>query len=151
MKALLLLALSLLALTGPVATLHAADDGVVMEQVKAVVPPQYSGYLALATLTIMILGRVWTALLNNGGLRGIWNAVISGTNTPVKLLIACLCLLSLPSCTNPATNNRLGALADLAITYSARRGVLTEADVEALRAANAIILPPAKVERTSGK
>lgn len=69
----------------------------------------------------------------------------------MKALLLLALTAALTSCTNPADNNRLGALADLAITYSARRGVLTEADVEALRAANAIILPPVKAEQTSGK
>lgn len=54
-----------------------------------------------------------------------------------------LCSFLLASCQSPQDTARLSALADLAITYSARRGVITEADVEALRAANAIILPPA--------
>ena len=98
MKSILLLTVlvTLATVTASAQELPTAPD--LPTQLEAVVPAQYAGYISLAVLASMILGRVWTALLNNGGLRGIWNAVISGTNTPVKLLIACLCLLALPSC-----------------------------------------------------
>jgi hypothetical protein len=61
------------------------------------IPPGYRG-LALACIILTpILGRAWQALKLNGGLKGVWNALIFGTNTP-KILIACLALLSLTSC-----------------------------------------------------
>jgi len=63
-----------------------------------------------------------------------------------RLLLAALSFalitVALTSCQSPADTARLGNLADLAITYSARRGILTAADVAALRAAQVILLPP---------
>ncbi len=62
-----------------------------------------------------------------------------------------LAAATLTSCQSPADTARLGTLADLAITYSARRGILTAADVEALRAAQVILLPPVTAMTISGK
>jgi len=33
-------------------------------------------------LIVQVLGRAFSALKNGGGLKGIWNGVVSGTNTP---------------------------------------------------------------------
>lgn len=62
-----------------------------------IIPQGYKG-LALACIVLTpILGRVWHALTTNGGLKGVWNALIFGTNTP-KILIVTLCMLSIASC-----------------------------------------------------
>ena len=46
------------------------------------IPAGYKGIaLAIVILTPM-LGRAYKALANNGGLRGIWNAIVFGTNSP---------------------------------------------------------------------
>lgn len=66
----------------------------------------------------------------------------AGVTGGVKILLASLCLLTLPSCQSTANNTRLGDLADLAITYASKRGVLTAEDAAAIRAAQVIILPP---------
>jgi hypothetical protein len=51
--------------------------------------------------------------------------------------------LLLASCQNPADTARLGALADLAITYAARKGQISVEDAAAIREAKTIILPSA--------
>lgn len=67
------------------------------DPVLNLIPEGWRGFaIAFLVLTPMI-GRAWHALTNNGGLRGVWNALIFGTNSP-KVLIACLCLLTLTSC-----------------------------------------------------
>ncbi|MBN8422867.1 MAG: hypothetical protein J0L73_28420 [Verrucomicrobia bacterium] len=64
-----------------------------------VLPPAYAAYLALALQFIPLFGRGWTAWKNNGGARGIWNAVVNGISTPpVKLLVGAFALLGLSSC-----------------------------------------------------
>lgn len=61
------------------------------------IPAGYKG-IALAILILTpILGRAYHALKTNGGLKGIWNSIIFGTNTP-KLLIGLLCVCSITSC-----------------------------------------------------
>ena len=62
-----------------------------------IIPQGYKGLALACIVLIPILGRVWHALTTNGGLKGVWNALIFGTNTP-KLILASLCLLSLASC-----------------------------------------------------
>lgn len=61
------------------------------------IPQGYRGFALACIVLTPILGRCWHALTTNGGLKGVWNALIFGTNTP-KVLVACLCLLSLSSC-----------------------------------------------------
>lgn len=66
----------------------------------------------------------------------------AGVTGSMKLLIATLCLLSLPACSTPEQNARLGQLVTLAIDLAQKRGAITPADAEAIRAAETIILPP---------
>jgi len=63
-----------------------------------IIPQGYRGFALACIVLTPILGRVWHALTTNGGLKGVWNALIFGTNTP-KVLVACLAVLSLSSCT----------------------------------------------------
>jgi|GEM_PF-3841892 len=66
------------------------------------IPEGYKG-LALAFLILTpMIGRAWQALTTNGGLKGVWNALIFGTNTP-KVLLGCLTVLSLSSCATVTT------------------------------------------------
>ena len=74
-----------------------AVDPAVQAAVEAAVPAQYAGYTSLALIALMMLGRWIKALQNGTGIKGWFSAIWFGTNTP-KLLIASLCLLSLPSC-----------------------------------------------------
>jgi len=62
-----------------------------------IIPQGYRGFALACIVLTPILGRCWHALTTNGGLKGVWNALIFGTNTP-KLILASLCLLSLASC-----------------------------------------------------
>ena len=62
-----------------------------------IIPQGYRGFALACIVLTPILGRCWHALTTNGGLKGVWNALIFGTNTP-KVLVACLAVLSLSSC-----------------------------------------------------
>jgi len=131
MKHLLLFLLALAALT-----LHAAAEAVdpaLQAAVDAAVPAQYAGYTSLTILALMMLGRWIKALQNGTGIRGWVAAIWMGTNTP-KILIACLALLSLPSC------QHLGPLSGLAIGYGERKQILTSDDASALREVRDVIL-----------
>lgn len=66
----------------------------------------------------------------------------AGVTGSMKLLIATLCLLCLPACSTPEQNARLGQLVTLAVDLAEKRGAITAADAEAIRAAETIILPP---------
>lgn len=58
----------------------------------------------------------------------------AGVTGGTKLLIACLCLLSLPSC------QHLGPLSGIAIKYGERKQILTPDDAAALRDVRDIVL-----------
>jgi len=60
----------------------------------------------------------------------------AGVTGSVKILIGSLCLLTLPSC------ELAGPLSRLGIDYGEKRKLLKTEDAEALRAAQAILLPP---------
>ena len=66
----------------------------------------------------------------------------AGVTGSLKLLLASLCLLTLPACQSPQDTQRLGALVNLAITVAEQRGKITAADAAAIRAAETIIIPP---------
>ncbi len=66
--------------------------------ITSVLPSSWQGYATIALVLIPLLGRGWHAWITNGGAKGIWSAIVFGTNTP-KILIASLALLTLPSCT----------------------------------------------------
>mgnify|MGYP003351676955 CR=1 FL=1 len=61
------------------------------------IPPGYRGIAIVMFVGIPYLTRAYHALSNNGGLKGVWNAIMFGTNGP-KILIASLALLTLTSC-----------------------------------------------------
>lgn len=94
-----------------IATLHAQVpdpilvDPALQSAITTLLPPAYAAYGSLLLVLGMIAGRAFTALKNNGGLLGIYNAIVHGITKPL-LLIACLALLTLPSCT---TMQKLGA------------------------------------------
>lgn len=60
----------------------------------------------------------------------------------MKALSLTLCLLTLPACSTPEQNARLGQLVTLAVDLAEKRGALTPTDASAIRAAKTIILPP---------
>lgn len=109
MKRIILLILAVFALA--ITALHAQvpafpiiDDPALQSAVTSMLPPAYAAYGSLTLVVGMILGRAFTALKANGGLVGIYNAIVHGTS--VKLLIAGLALLTVSSCT---TMQKLGA------------------------------------------
>lgn len=79
----------------------------------------------------------------------------AGVTGSMKLLIATLCLLSLPACSTPEQNARLGQLVTLAVDLAEKRGAITPTDAAAIRDAKTIILPPPAalpaIDVTSGK
>jgi hypothetical protein len=74
-------------------------DPTIQQVVTDALPAKWSSYGTAIVLGIMILGRFITALANGRGIKGWISAIINGTNTPLKILIASLCLLTLPACT----------------------------------------------------
>ena len=135
------------------AVLHAQVPAVPVDPETALtnaLPPAWQlwGTLLLVTLP-PILGRVYHAIVSGGGLKGIWNALIFGTNTPVKLLIACLALLTLPSC---VTMKKIGAalstpqakqvelaLVDVGMHIALADGVITPGDVVTIGNGEAVV------------
>lgn len=49
-----------------------------------ILPADWKQTAAIAIVAIPLLGRAYHALRTNGGLKGVWNALIFGTNTPQK-------------------------------------------------------------------
>ena len=153
MKRIFLAVLALLALS-TLASAQAVDPAV-QAAVEAAVPAQYAGYTSLALIALMMLGRWIKALQNGTGIKGWFSAIWFGTNTP-KLVIACLCLLSLPSCQTAAGNERLARIVDLSLDVAQRKGVISAEDAAAVREAGTILLQPDAapvviVDTTSGK
>lgn len=151
MKHILLALLALASLT----TFAAAQavDPAIQAAVDAAVPDQYAGYTSLGLIVLMMVGRWFKALQNGTGLKGWFTAIWMGTNTP-HIILACLCLLTLPSCQNTAGNQRIGSLVNLAVDAAEFRGVITPADAADIRAAKAIILPAPEapaIDAGSGK
>lgn len=109
MKALLILsvfAFSIAALHAQAAPIPGIDPDV-SAAVQTALPPQYAAYGSLLLVVGMILGRAFTAIRNNGGLVGIYNAIVHGTNTPgLKLLLLSGLCLTMSSC---ETMQKLGA------------------------------------------
>jgi hypothetical protein len=73
-------------------------DPAIQQVVHDALPAKFASYGTAAMLAIMILGRFFTAMANGRGIKGWLSAIINGTNGP-RLLIAALCLLTLPACT----------------------------------------------------
>lgn len=48
------------------------------------IPAGYKGFALALIILAPILGRAYKALQNNGGLKGVWNAILFGTNVPTK-------------------------------------------------------------------
>jgi hypothetical protein len=73
-------------------------DPAIQQVVNDALPAKWSSYGTAIILGIMILGRFFTAMANGRGIKGWISAIINGTNGP-RLLIASLCLFTLPACT----------------------------------------------------
>lgn len=61
------------------------------------IPEGYRGIAIVMFVGIPYLTRAYHALSNNGGLKGVWNAIMFGTNSS-KTLIALFAILTLSSC-----------------------------------------------------
>ena len=116
-------------------------DPTIQQVVTDALPAKWSSYGSAIVLGLMIFGRFAKALADGRGIKGWISAIWFGTNS-TKIMIATLCLLSLPACSTPEQNARLGQLVTLAIDLAEKRGAITPADAEAIRAAETIILPP---------
>lgn len=73
-------------------------DPAIQQVVTEALPAKYTSYGTAIILGIMILGRFFKAMADGRGIKGWISAIINGTNGP-RILIASLCLLTLPSCT----------------------------------------------------
>lgn len=130
-------------------------DPAIQQVVDDVLPAKYVSYANAVLLASLIIGRWLKSIAAGRGIKGWFSSIWCGTNESTKLLIGCLCLLSLPACSTPEQNARLGQLVTLAVDLAEKRGAITPADAEAIRAAETIILPsPAAlpaIDVTSGK
>lgn len=73
-------------------------DPALQQVVTEALPAKYTSYGTAIILGIMILGRFFRAMADGRGIKGWISAIINGTNGP-RILIASLCLLTLPACT----------------------------------------------------
>lgn len=115
-------------------------DPTIQQVVTDALPAKWSSYGTAIVLGLMIFGRFAKALADGRGIKGWISAIWFGTNS-TKILIASLCLLTLPACSTPEQNQRLGQLVNLAVDVAVKRGAITAADAEAIRTAETIILP----------
>lgn len=105
-------------------------DPAVQAAVNAAVPAQYAGYTSLALIVLMWVGRGIKALMNGGGIKGFFSSIWFGTNTP-HILIACLALLTLPSCSFlSSTTGRqvVVSLAEIGLKAAVDHGKLSSGD-----------------------
>lgn len=142
----------------PIASAQAFVPGVdpaIQQVVTDALPSKYASYGSALILGAMILGRFFKALADGRGIKGWLSAIWMGTNSGPKIILGCLCLLTLPACSTPEQNQRLGQLVTLAVDLAEKRGQITPADAAAIRDAKTIILPsPAAlpaIDVTSGK
>jgi hypothetical protein len=56
-----------------------------MNEIINVIPEKYRAYVLALILCIPYLTRAYHSLATGGGLKGIWNAVLFGTNTPASV------------------------------------------------------------------
>lgn len=127
--------------TVPAALAPAAIDPTVQEAVEAAMPAKYASYTSLGLILLMMLGRWVKAVQNGTGIKGWFSAIWSGTNTP-HLLIACLCLLSLPSCAflkSPQGRQMIVSLEQLGATAAVASGKLTPGDALAINEGTAVL------------
>ena len=71
-----------------------------ISSITSVLPAKYAAYAALIVAVTPLMTRAYYALVNNGGLSGIFRAIFYGTNTP-KIIVAGACIL-LSSCATTA-------------------------------------------------
>lgn len=126
-------------------TLVPGVDPAIQQVVTEALPAKYASYGSALILGLMILGRFIKALADGRGLKGWLSAIWLGTNSSAKILIAALCLLSLPACSNPADTQRAVAIGKLGLDLLVKRGVITAEDAATAREAGQILITPAAV------
>lgn len=127
-----------------------AVDPFVQAAVDAAMPQQYAGYTSLALIALMWLGRAIPVLQQGSGIVGWFKAILFGTNTP-KLLIACLCLLSLPSCTLLESRAGMSGIDLFMITAKAANRAKADFDITSAEVATAKIRYASRRPATSAK
>jgi hypothetical protein len=74
-------------------------DTSTVDPILNLIPEGYKGLVLAVFILAPIFGRAYHAIVSGGGLKGIWTALMFGTNAP-KILIASLCLLTVAACTS---------------------------------------------------
>jgi hypothetical protein len=144
-----LLILGALVFSSALASAQAVDP-FVQAAVDAAMPQQYAGYTSLALIALMWLGRAIPVLQQGSGIVGWFKAILFGTNTP-KLLIACLCLLSLPSCTVLESRAGMSGIDLFMITAKAANRAKADFDFTSTEVAAAKIRYASRRPATSAK
>lgn len=58
------------------------DTETLLTSAANLIPERYRWPVWFTLAIVPLLGRAWHALANGGGLRGVWRAIMFGTNTP---------------------------------------------------------------------
>lgn len=94
-------------------------DPAIQQVVDDVLPAKYVSYANAILLASLIIGRWLKSIAAGRGIKGWFSSIWCGTNESTKILIATLCLLSLPACSNPDVERAaLGTLAGAASGYA---------------------------------
>lgn len=125
-------------------------DPAVEAAVQAALPDQYAGYTSLALIALMWLGRAIPVLQQGSGIVGWFKAILFGTNGP-KLIIACLCLLSLPSCAALESKSGMSGMDLLMITAKAANRAKADFDATSAEVSLAKLRYAARRPVTSAK
>ncbi len=115
--------------------------------ISSLLPPSLAAYGSLILVVGMILGRAYKAIKANGGIVGIYNAIVHGADVP--LILGALCLLILPSCTQwsqftaalstPKAKQIEVGLADIGLIGAVAGGVLSPGDAVSIAKGVAVI------------
>lgn len=136
-----LLILATLALATAALPAQSPVDPAVQAAVEAAVPAQYAGYTSLALIALMWLGRGLKSIMSGRGIKGLLSSIWCGTNTP-HLLIACLCLLIIPSCSffqSPQGRQMIVSLEQLGVSAAVASGKLSPGDAIAINEGTAVL------------
>ena len=124
-------------------------DPVLQAELAKSLPEKYMGYLTAFGLVVFVIGRFMTARKNGLSVFESIMAVVCGTNTPnAQILVVCLCMLSLTSCSGLtaffASNagKAVVSLADLGLNLAEASGKITAGQHIAVRNGVAIVTDP---------
>ena len=54
----------------------------IIEQLNGIIPADKLTYVIGAWVAMQAAGRIYQSIVKGGGLKGIWSALMFGTNTP---------------------------------------------------------------------